>query len=127
MVFMKKFVFILFLILLVPSKTYGIGIDVDKYFDYGGIYSGSKYPQSVANNTENIELQTDISRLKQGTASSRNFFGLVEVGNSSINKATKEANITKIHYVDSSLNKVYIPYFIIPVYIKEKTTIVYGE
>jgi hypothetical protein len=127
MVFMKKFVFILFLILLVPSKTYGIGIDVDKYFDYGGIYSGSKYPQSVANNAENIELQVDMSRLKRGTASSRNFFGLVEVGDSSINKAAKEANITKIYYVDTSLNKVYIPYFIIPVYAKQKTTIVYGE
>lgn len=127
MVFMKKFVFILFLILLVPSKTYGIGIDVDKYFDYGGIYSGSKYPQSVANNAENIELQVDMSRLKRGTASSRNFFRLVEIGDSSINKAAKEANITKIYYVDTSLNKVYIPYFIIPVYAKQKTTIVYGE
>lgn len=127
MVFMKKFVFLLFLILLIPSKTYAIGVDASQYFDLGEIYSGSKYPQSVANNIENIEQQIDISRLKQGTASSRNFFGLVEVGDSSINKAAKEANITKIHYVDISLNKVYIPYFIIPIYARQKTTIVYGE
>ena len=124
---MKKFVFILFLILLVPSKTYGIGIDVDKYFDYGGIYSGTKYPQSVANNVENVQSNIDLTQLKQGKASTRKFFGLVEVGNASIEKAAKKANITKIHYVDISLNKVYTPYFIIPISARQKTTIVYGE
>lgn len=124
---MKKLLFLISLIFLIPIQAHAIGIKTDKYFDYGGIYSGSKYPQSVANNTENITPQIDMSRLKQGTASSRNFFGLVEIGDSSINKAAKEANITKIHYVDTSLNKVYIPYFIIPIYARQKTTIVYGE
>ena len=124
---MKKLLFLISLIFLSPIHAHAIGVKTDKYFDYGGIYSGSKYPQSVANNTENITPQIDMSRLKQGTASSRNFFGLVEIGDSSINKAAKEANITKIHYVDTSLNKVYIPYFIIPIYARQKTTIVYGE
>lgn len=124
---MKKLLFLISLIFLFPIHAHAIGVKTDKYFDYGGIYSGSKYPQSVANNTENITPQIDMSRLKQGTASSRNFFGLVEIGDSSINKAAKEANITKIHYVDTSLNKVYIPYFIIPIYARQKTTIVYGE
>ncbi len=124
---MAKFLLIISLILLMPIQAHAIGIKTDKYFDYGGIYSGSNYPQSVANNTENITPNEDMSRLKRGTANSQNFFGLVEVGDSSINKAAKEANITKIHYVDTSLNKVYIPYFIIPVYARQKTTIVYGE
>ena len=113
--------------LLIPIQAQALGVKTDKYFDYGGIYSGSKYPQSIANNTENIAPQIDTSHLKQGTSSSRNFFGLVEVGNSSINKAAEEANITKIHYVDTNLNKVYIPYFIIPIYARQKTTIVYGK
>lgn len=124
---MARFLFLISLILLLPIQAHALGLNTGKYFDNGVIYSGSKYPTSVSNNVENNTPQVDVFHLKQGTASSRNFFGLVEVGNSSINKATKEANITKIHYVDSSLNKVYIPYFIIPVYIKEKTTIVYGE
>ena len=124
---MAKFLFIISLILLFPLNADAIGIKTSKYFDYGLIYSGTKYPQSVANNVENTPPKEDISRLKRGTASSRNFLGLVEVGDSSINKAAKEANITKIHYVDTSLNKVYIPYFIIPIYARQKTTIVYGE
>lgn len=124
---MKKLLFLISLILLIPIQAYAIGIKPDKYFDFGGIYSGSKYPQSVANNVENTPPKEDISRLKRGTASYRNFLGLVEVGDSSIDKAAKEANITKIYYVDTSLNKVYIPYFIIPIYARQKTTIVYGE
>ena len=124
---MTKHFLIISLILLFPLNTHAIGVNTDKYFDYGLIYSSSKYPQSVANNVENTPPKEDISRLKRGTASSRNFLGLVEVGDSSIDKAAKEANITKIYYVDTSLNKVYIPYFIIPIYARQKTTIVYGE
>ncbi len=124
---MAKFLFLIFIIILIPLQTHAIGVNVENYFDHGGIYSGSNFPQSVANNPEDITPQKDMQNLKRGTASSRNFFGLVEVGDSSINKAAKESNVTKIHYVDTSLNKVYIPYFIIPFYIKEKTTTVYGE
>lgn len=112
---------------ILPLQSQAIGVNAGKYFDNGIIYSGSKYPQSVANNTENITPKIDISKLKQGKSSSRNFFWLVEVGDSSIEKAAKKGNITKIHYVDTSLNKVYIPYFIIPIFAKQKTTIVYGE
>ncbi len=124
---MAKFLLIISSILLLPLQANAIGVNTDKFFDYGGIYSGSKYPQSIANNVENVENNIDLSKLKQGKASSRNFFGLVEVGNASIDKAAKEANITKIYYVDTSLNKVYIPYFIIPISARQKTTIVYGE
>lgn len=124
---MKKLLFLISLILFLPIQADAIGVKADKYFNYGGIYSGSKYPQSIANNTENIIPKTDMSRLKQGTASSRNFLGLIELGDASIDKAAKEAHITKIHYVDTNWNKVYIPYFIIPIYARQKTTIVYGE
>ena len=124
---MAKFLLIISLILLLPLQANAIGVNASQYFDSGEIYSGSKFPQSIANNVENVENNVDLSKLKQGKASSRNFLGLVEVGDSSINKAAKEANITKIHYVDTSLNKVYIPYFIIPIYARQKTTIVYGE
>ena len=124
---MAKFLFIISLILLFPLNAHAIGIKTSKYFDYGLIYSGTKYPQSVANNVENVQSNIDLTQLKQGKASTRKFFGLVEVGNASIEKAAKKANITKIHYVDTSLNKVYIPYFIIPISARQKTTIVYGE
>ena len=124
---MKKLLFLISLILLLPLQANAIGVNASQYFDSGEIYSGSKFPQSIANNIENTTPNEDMSRLKRGTASSRNFLGLVEVGDSSIDKAAKEANITKIYYVDTSLNKVYIPYFIIPIYARQKTTIVYGE
>lgn len=124
---MKKLLFLTSLIILFPINAHAIGINTSKYFDYGLIYSGTKYPQSVANNVENVQYNTDLTKLKQGKASTRKFFGLVEVGNASIEKAAKKANITKIQYVDTSLNKVYVPYFIIPISVRQKTTIVYGE
>lgn len=124
---MAKLLLIIFLILFLPIHAHAIGINTGKYFDYGLIYSGTKYPQSVANDMENVQSNIDLSKLKQGKASTRKFFGLVEVGNASIEKAAKKANITKIHYVDTSLNKVYVPYFIIPISVRQKTTIVYGE
>lgn len=124
---MKKFVILIFFIFIYPMAVHAIGVNAGKYFNSGLVYSGSKYPQSLANNTENIEPKIELSSLKQGTSSSRKFFGFVEVGDASIDKAIKEANITKVHYVDVSLNKVYIPYFIIPISAMQKTTIVYGE
>lgn len=124
---MKKFLFLISLIFLLPIQAYAIGVNADKYFSHGVIYTGSKYPQSVANNGQNTELETDLSQLKQGKATAGSFFGLVEVGNASIDKATKNAGITKIHYIDTNMQKVYIPYFIIPISARQRTTIVYGE
>lgn len=124
---MKRFLFLISLIFLLPIQAYAIGVDADKYFSHGVIYSGSKYPQSVANNGQSTKLETDLSQLKQGKATARSFFGLVEVGNASIDKATKNAGITKIHYIDTNIQKVYIPYFIIPISARQRTTIVYGE
>ena len=124
---MAKILIILSIILILPLQSQAIGVNAGKYLNNGGLYSGSRYPQSVANNTENITPEIDISKLKQGKASSRNFFWLVEVGDSSIEKAAKKANITKIHYVDIRLDKLYVPYLVIPIFAKQKTTIVYGE
>ena len=127
MVLIYKLLFLVLLVFAFPIQTHAIGVNASKYFNSGYIYSGSKYPQSVANNTENTNPEIERSSLKQGASSSRKFFGLIELGNASIDKAVKTANITKIHYVDISLNKVYVPYFIIPISAMQKTTIVYGE
>ena len=124
---LNKFFVILFSMFLLSTPVFAIGVDNSKYFDKGLIYSGSSFPQSVANDINNDKENVDISRLKQGKSSSRNYFGLVEVGDSSIMAASKMGKINKIYYVDSKINKVYVPYFIIPVYVKEKATVVYGE
>ena len=47
--------------------------------------------------------------------------------NAGIEKAAKQANITQIHYVDTTVSKVYIPLLFIPIYAKTTRTTVYGE
>lgn len=117
---MTKFLLSTFLILLLPLQAHALGINANKYFNKGLIYSGSKYPTSVANNAENLTPLVDIQRLKQGTSNSRNFFGLVEVGDASIDKAIKNAGITKISHIDINHKSVFIFW--------SKTTVnVYGE
>ena len=105
---MAKILFIIFLIFFLPLQALAYGVNPQKYFNSGIIYSGSKFPQSVANNTENVMPQIDISHLKKGTASSRNFFKLIEVGDASIDKATKNAGITKISYIDVNEKSIFI-------------------
>lgn len=123
---MKNLFVLLFIILFTSLPTNAIGIDNSKYFDNGLVYSGSSYPQDVAKDVNNIE-KINSKNLKRGESKSRNYFGLVEVGDASIITATKNGNIKRVHYVDNKINKVYIPYILLPIYVKEKTTIVYGE
>lgn len=108
---------------LKADATWGSGY---KYYDGGGIYAGTKFPRTVAKDINANDSKIEIQTLKKGVSSSRNFFKLVEIGNASITKAAKDGNITKIHYVDTQINKVYVPFFI-PIYAKETKTIVYGE
>ena len=76
-------------------------------------------------NTENKEI--DLTKLKKGESTSHNILMLVETGDAGVDEAAKKAGITKIHYVDTKIQKVYIPLGFIPIYVKERKTIVYGE
>ena len=112
--------------------------NIDKYMDAGEIYTSTVSPITIPVNTANenksnnmhlaSDKKIDLSKLKRGEATKTNILGLVEMGDSGIEKAAKNANITKIYYVDSKKTKVYIPYFfLLPIYAKATTTYVYGE
>ena len=96
-----------------------------KYQDAGGIYAGTTAPQSASNNISNEQF--DLHNLKKGEASARNILHIIETGDASINQAALNGRITKIYYVDTQINKVYIPLGFLPIYAKETKTIVYGE
>lgn len=122
----KKLVLLLSLSLF--QSAFAIGMDYSRYYDCGLIYSNSSFPQSVATAINNSEKEVDISKLKRGESKYRNWFKFVEKGDAGIDKAMKNGNITKVHFVDVKVKKVYVPYFLfLPIFIKQKTTIVYGE
>lgn len=120
---MKKILLAAFTFLLSTSFTCAIGVKPDSYFDRGIVYSGSSFPQSTANNINDANLKN----LKKGEAMTINYLGFVEIGNASIKAAAKEGGITKIHYVDTHIEKAYAPLFFLPIYVKGTKTIVYGE
>ncbi len=117
---------ILLLCIVCSQSAHAIGINTSAYYDKGAIFSGSTFPQSTAN-AVNLPKQLNLQKLKTGYAAKTNFFGLVEIGDSGIDKAAKQANITQIHYVDTTVSKVYIPLLFIPIYAKTTRTTVYGE
>ena len=128
---MKRFL-VLFVIILtgfVPVQAVEVeevvGVsDVSHYFDWGGLYSGSGFPVDTAKNVDNAFV---TEGLKYGEASTSNILGLVEIGDRGIEKAAKNGGIKKIYYVDSKVDKVYLPLGFIPIYFKQTKTIVYGE
>lgn len=117
---------ILLLCIVCSQSAHAIGINTSAYYDKGAIFSGSTFPQSTAN-AVNLPKEQNLQKLKTGYAAKTNFFGLVEIGDSGIDKAAKQANITQIHYVDTTVSKVYIPLLFIPIYAKTTRTTVYGE
>ena len=117
---------ILLLCIVCSQSAHAIGINTSAYYDKGAIFAGSTFPQSTAN-AVNLPKQQKLQKLKTGYAAKTNFFGLVEIGDSGIDKAAKQANITQIHYVDTTVSKVYIPLLFIPIYAKTTRTTVYGE
>ncbi len=126
---MRK-LFILFLLILITANTANaIGINHSKYYDKGLIYSASTFPNSTAKNGLDNEIPAceDLRLLKKGESSSNNILSIVETGDASIAAAARNGNITKIYYVDHKVDKVYIPFLFIPIYVKEKKTLVYGE
>lgn len=61
-------------------------------FPYGGIYTELQLPAEATSNV--------ISSPKVGTAECKSYLSMVAIGDCSIEKARKDANITKINYVD---------------------------
>ena len=94
-----------------------------KFRETGTIYSNVKYPQSIAKDINSVD-ESELAKLKKGTSSAKNIFNIAEFGDASITKAAKNGNITKIYYVDTKIDKVWIPCFL---FVKEIRTIVYGE
>ena len=120
---MKKFLATLALASI--SVQSALAVDVSSYFDQGLIYTGSSFPVNVAKNVEgNVP---NIENLKCGEATTNNILGLVETGDRGVQAAARNGGITKIHYVDTKINKVYIPLGFIPIYVKQTKTLVYGE
>ena len=120
---------LLFLFSCFQPASASMGISGYSFVDTGYIYTKTSLPLSASkdlNGENNINLN-DIKNLKKGESATRNFFNLVEIGNASINKAAKRGHITNIVYVDTKTHKIYIPFFFIPISVKETKTIVYGE
>ncbi len=122
----NKTIFIISIILLLQNIANAKIIDYNNYHDTAVLYTSSSFPETISKRGDipNIE---NLKNLKRGESKVRNFLNFVEIGNSSIHKAAKNGNITKIYYVDRKIDKVYVPLFFIPFYLKEKKTIVYGE
>ena len=118
-----KVITLLLILIFFPIST--LALNNSYYYDKGFVVSESTFPVDVANkNTK----QADFRLLKKGISTTRNYFGIVEVGDASITEAIKNGNIKSVYYIDNSVEKVNIPFlFFLPIYIKEKRTIVYGE
>lgn len=89
---MKKIVLTLFAVLISANITYATGLDPSTNFDHGLVYSGSKFPQSVAN-AINTASSKNLSELRCGVFTALNILGLVETGDASIEAAAKTAEL----------------------------------
>lgn len=122
-------IFLAFVCINVQPVQAEVNMGGYSFVDTGYIYTKTALPVSASkylDGENNIDLNS-IKNLKKGESATRNFFNLVEIGNASINKAAKKAGITNIVYVDTKTHKIYIPFFFIPISVKETRTIVYGE
>ena len=109
------------------------------YVDGGNFYSDVTIPldagKAINSNEENFIPISNVSKnstieeqvLKKGTSSRTDILGLVEVGDAGILKAAKEGKVNKIHYIEVTKEKLYIPLGFIPVYFDRFITNVYGE
>lgn len=69
----------------------------------GLFYTNATYPLTATGCEVN-----NLNTLKKGSASSNNILFLVEVGDASIDTATKNANIKKISHIDIQEKSVFI-------------------
>jgi hypothetical protein len=113
--FMKKMLALFVLAGMLATLTGCAGI-------YGGnlvtpsrgiLYSELKAPMQV-------DVNRSIAGKKVGHATSKSILGLVAVGDSSIQAAALEGNITTINHVDYEFNNILGV-------VSEFTTVVYGE
>lgn len=103
---MKKILTILTLtLMLTSSQANAMGL----------FYTNTTYPLTATGCEVN-----DLQSLKKGTSSSNNILFLIEVGDSSINTAAKNANIKKISHIDIQEKSVFI-------FWRGITVSVYGE
>lgn len=94
-----------------------------RFYEAGSLYTNVSYPRSVAKDINAVD-RAELAKLKKGTSSAKNIMNIAEFGDASIHKAAKDGNITKIHYVDTKVDKVWIPSIF---FIREVRTVVYGE
>ena len=102
---MKKILIVLVLMLFTNLNAQAIGL----------FYTNATYPITATG--AKIE---DLSKLKKGSASANSILFCVEFGDASIDKAAKNAGITKITHIDIHQKSIFIFW--------SKTTVnVYGE
>lgn len=123
---MKKLLLLTAILMMIGNSAYAGNVNNNPYCDKSIFFTASVFPQSVANDI-NKEKPENLQNLKMGIATTTNFLGLVQVGDSSIEKAAKQGGITKIHYAETATSKVYIPVIFVPIYAKTTATKVYGE
>ena len=109
------------LLITCSNLTYAIGGYGYHYADGAIIYTNVSMPQGVSKNGTSLKL------LKKGESSSASVFRLVEIGDAGLNAAMRNGGIKKVHFVDTEINKVFIPLFFLPLLVKETKTVVYGE
>lgn len=87
----------------------------------GGCASQVPMGLVIIENTLPMQIgDTDARCLKTGTATSKSYLGLVATGDASIETATKNGGITKIHHADWKVKNTLG-------FVGEYTTTVYGE
>ena len=102
---MKKILIILMLMLFTNLNAQAIGL----------FYTNATYPITATG----AKIK-DLSTLKKGSASANSILFCVEIGDASIDKAAKNAGITKITHIDVHQKSIFIFW--------SKTTVnVYGE
>ena len=124
-ILMCLFCFIFLLIHCSKAEASSIMSKGYQYYDLGGIYTNTTFPDDVATVYDNANI--DLSKLKKGEAKSTNVLYIVELGDSGVKAATQNGGITKVHYVDVKYQKIFIPLLFVPIFVSERTTTVYGE
>lgn len=102
---MKKILIILTLIFFTNLNAQAMGL----------FYTNATYPVTATGSKVK-----DLSLLKKGSASTNNILFFVELGDASIDKAAKNAGITKISYIDVNEKSIFL-------FWRKITVNVYGE
>lgn len=141
---LKNFFCICFLIILLSGQNicYAAGYGY-KYLDGGAFFTNVTMPNDMVKKVNYTQVQSEdtpkvyteppritpnvlTQNLKKGKSSRINVFGMAEWGNSGVYEACRKGHIKKIHYVETSREKVYIPFFV-PIHYIQTITTVYGE